>query len=89
MEEGRAGGDAAIAPARPLPAAKVRILPNRKSRSCDLMSGVTLDLTAGYDLTEEVRLTGRVMNVGNKEYSDVWGYATRDRTAYLSVQARW
>lgn len=55
----------------------------------ELPDYTTLDLTAGYDLTEQVRLTGRVMNVFDKEYSDVWGYATRDRTAYMGVQARW
>lgn len=49
----------------------------------------TVNLSASYDLTPEVRLTTRVVNVLDKEYSDVWGYATQGRQAYVGLQARW
>lgn len=49
----------------------------------------TLDLAAGYALTENVRLTGRVTNVFDKEYSDSWGFASQGRTAYVGLQAKW
>lgn len=46
-------------------------------------------VAAGYDLNDRVRLTGRVVNLFDAEYSDVWGYASQGRTAWLGVQARW
>ena len=48
-----------------------------------------MNLAAGYDLTRNVRVTGRVTNLFDKEYSDVWGYASQGRTAYVGLQARW
>ncbi|MFT3690663.1 TonB-dependent receptor plug domain-containing protein [Paenirhodobacter sp.] len=49
----------------------------------------TLNLAAGYDLTENLRLTGRVVNLFDKGYSDVWGYASQGRTVYAGVEAKW
>lgn len=49
----------------------------------------TVNIAAGYDLSENLRLTGRVVNLFDKEYSDVWGYASQGRTAYVGLQARW
>lgn len=49
----------------------------------------TLDLATGYNLTDNVRLTGRVTNVFDKEYSDSWGFASQGRTAYVGLQAKW
>ena len=48
-----------------------------------------VNLAAGYDLTEQVRLTGRISNLFDKEYSDVWGYASPGRVVQLGLQARW
>ncbi len=48
-----------------------------------------VNLAAGYDLNDRVRLSGRVVNLFDKAYSDVWGYASQGRTAWLGVQARW
>ncbi len=48
---------------------------------------VTVDLSARYALTDNVDLTGRVVNLFDEEYSDVWGYAKRGRTAYVGLQA--
>lgn len=55
----------------------------------ELPSYTTVNLAAGYDVTRNVRLTGRVVNLFDKEYSDVWGYASQGRTAYLGLQAKW
>ncbi|MGA0613494.1 TonB-dependent receptor plug domain-containing protein [Paracoccus sp. KR1-242] len=48
-----------------------------------------VNLSAGYDLTERVRVTGRVVNLFDSEYSDVWGFASQGRTLYAGLQARW
>lgn len=48
-----------------------------------------VNLSAGYDLTQNVRLTGRVTNLFDQDYSDVWGYASQGRTAYVGLQAEW
>ncbi len=49
----------------------------------------TLGLSAGYDLTENLRLTGRIVNLTDAKGMDVWGYATQGRTAYVGLQAKW
>lgn len=48
-----------------------------------------VSLAAGYDLTDKIRMTGRVMNLFDKDDSDLWGYAAQVRTAYDGLQARW
>lgn len=55
----------------------------------EIPSYTTVDLAAGYDLTDNIRLTGRVTNLFDKEYSDTWGFASRDRTAYVGLLAKW
>lgn len=81
-------------PARPLPAAKVRILPNRKSRSCDLMSGVTLDLTAGMPETVRVHvynlksepLKGTLRLIPKSNWRE-WPWAVRPAAVPLEIPA--
>ena len=48
-----------------------------------------VNVAAGYDLTDQVRLTGRIVNLFDADYSDVWGYASQGRTAWVGLQARW
>ena len=48
-----------------------------------------VNMSAGFDLTDEVRLTGRVVNLFDTEYSDVWGFASQGRTFYAGLQAQW
>ena len=50
---------------------------------------MVVNVAAGYDLTDKVRLTGRVVNLFDEDYSDVWGYPARGRTAYLGLAAKW
>lgn len=47
----------------------------------------TVDLSAQYELTNNVVLTGRVTNLFDEDYADVWGYAKRGRAAYIGVKA--
>ena len=47
----------------------------------------TVDVSAQYELNPNVVLTGRVTNLFDEEYSDVWGYAKRGRAAYIGVRA--
>lgn len=55
----------------------------------ELPSYTVVNVAAGYDLTDKVRLTGRVVNLFDEDYSDVWGYPARGRTAYLGLAAKW
>lgn len=47
------------------------------------------NISASYDLTDSVQLTGRVSNLFDKDYTETWGYATEGRTAWLGVEAKW
>ncbi|CUH80141.1 Outer membrane cobalamin translocator [Tritonibacter multivorans] len=47
----------------------------------------TVGLSAQYELTDNVTLTGRVTNLFDKDYSDVWGYASRGRAAFVGLNA--
>lgn len=49
----------------------------------------TVNLATHYDLTDQVRLSGRVVNLFDKDYSEAWGYYGQGRTAYVGLQARW
>lgn len=49
----------------------------------------TVNLAAHYDLTDEIRLQGRIVNLFDKEYSEAWGYYGQGRTAYVGVEAKW
>lgn len=53
----------------------------------EMPSYVTVDVAARYDLTDQVTLTGRVTNLFDKEYSDVWGYAKRGRALYVGLES--
>ena len=45
-------------------------------------SYITLDLAANFDLTETVALFGRLVNVTDEEYEEVYGYGTSGRAVY-------
>jgi len=47
----------------------------------------TVDIAAQYKLSDNVQLTGRILNVFDEETTDVWGYAKRGRTAYIGLKA--
>lgn len=49
----------------------------------------TVNLAAHYDLNDEIRLQGRIVNLFDKEYSEAWGYYGQGRTAYVGLEARW
>lgn len=48
-----------------------------------------VNLAVGDDLTDKIRMTGRVTNLFDKDYSDLWGCAAQGRKAYVGLQARW
>jgi vitamin B12 transporter len=50
---------------------------------------VTVDLDASYDITENVTLTGRVVNLFDVEYEEVEGYNTSGLAAYGGLKVRW
>ncbi|MHB1686663.1 MAG: TonB-dependent receptor plug domain-containing protein [Ignavibacteriaceae bacterium] len=45
-----------------------------------------VNLSASYDLTKEIQIYGRVDNLFNKYYEDVFGYATPGQSEYLGVK---
>lgn len=48
-----------------------------------------VDIAGSYDLTQSLKVTARVVNLFDEDYQEVWGYATRGRTAYLGLAANW
>ncbi|WBU52669.1 TonB-dependent siderophore receptor [Paracoccus sp. SCSIO 75233] len=55
----------------------------------ELPDYTVVNIAAGYDLTDKVRVTGRVTNLFDEDYAETWGYATPGRKAYLGLEARW
>lgn len=55
----------------------------------ELPAYTVVNVAAGYDLTPNVRATARVVNLFDRSYSEVWGYASQGRTAHIGLQARW
>lgn len=53
----------------------------------ELPAFTTVNLSAGYGLTDTLRLTGRVENLFDSEATDVWGYSTRGRAVYVGINA--
>ncbi|MDE4133441.1 TonB-dependent receptor [Phaeobacter sp. QD34_3] len=47
----------------------------------------TVDVAARYALSDRVTLTGRVTNLFDKDYSDVWGFAKRGRAFYVGLES--
>lgn len=47
------------------------------------------NLSGGYDVTDNIRATARVVNLFDKSYMDSWGYATQGRAAYVGLEAKW
>ncbi len=47
-----------------------------------------VNVSGRYDLTDRVAITGRIENLFDTDYSDVWGYAARPLTAHIGLQAR-
>lgn len=45
-----------------------------------------VNLSGKYALTPKVDLVGRIENLTDSEYSEVWGYATAGRTAYVGLR---
>lgn len=55
----------------------------------ELPSYTVVNLAAGYDVTENLRATARIVNLFDEDYSDVWGYVSQGRTAWVGLQATW
>ncbi|WP_254604366.1 TonB-dependent siderophore receptor [Leisingera sp. ANG59] len=57
------------------------------STDAELDDYTTVNVSAQYELTDNAVLTGRVTNLFDEDYADVWGYAKRGRAAYIGVRA--
>lgn len=51
-------------------------------------SYTVVNLIGRYALTDNIDLTARAVNLFDKQYEDVWGYAKRGRTVYFGISAR-
>jgi vitamin B12 transporter len=48
-----------------------------------------VDLTAGYELIEQVRIFGRIENIFDREYEDVRGYSSAGRSFFGGAEISW
>ena len=53
----------------------------------ELPSYTVVNLAARYELSDEVALTGRVLNVFDTDYSEAWGYHGQDRVFWVGVSS--
>jgi vitamin B12 transporter len=58
------------------------------SETLKLPDYTVVDLGGRYWLNDRIAITGRVENLFDEEYSDVWGYASRPLTAYVGLEAK-
>jgi vitamin B12 transporter len=56
------------------------------SEIVSLQSYWLLDLTLGFDLTDNVNLFARASNLLDEDYEEVYGYRTAGRSAYVGVR---
>lgn len=76
-------------------AASLAYVGKRHDIDFDTFSDVTLGdyaliaLSGRYRVTESVELTAQVVNAGDADYEDVFGYATPGITAYGGIRVRW
>ena len=49
----------------------------------------TVNLSAHYSLTDDLRLTARVVNLFDTDYSEAWGYPAQGRTVYVGLRTQW
>lgn len=47
---------------------------------------VRFDIRASYDITEQIAVYGRVDNLFDKEYQQIAGFGTADRSAYVGIR---
>jgi len=45
-----------------------------------------IDVTASYDLSPALQIYGRLENLGDEDYQEVFGYNTSGRAGYLGVR---
>lgn len=57
-------------------------------QTLDLPDFTTVDISARYAITDNLTLTGRVTNLFDDDAMEVWGYAGRERTFYVGLDAR-
>ena len=48
----------------------------------------SVNLAAEYEISKSVSVFGRINNVGNEEYSEVFGFPALGRTAYAGFKVR-
>lgn len=56
--------------------------------TAELPAYTTVDIAARYELTDTLTLNGRVTNLFDDDAVDVWGFASRGRSAYVGISAR-
>lgn len=53
----------------------------------ELPNYTVVNLSGRYALSENIDVTAKVLNVFDKEYSDVWGYRAQDRAIWVGLSA--
>ncbi|MDR9432550.1 MAG: TonB-dependent receptor [Spiribacter sp.] len=57
------------------------------SEGAKLPDFTVANLSAQHALTDRVELTARITNAFDKDYQEVWGYATRGRAGFIGLRA--
>lgn len=65
------------------------MLPFGSGEIGELPDFTTVNLAASYDMTEQARLSARITNAFDTDYSESWGYAAPGRAAWLGIETRW
>ncbi|MEX0373019.1 TonB-dependent receptor plug domain-containing protein [Spiribacter roseus] len=55
----------------------------------ELPNFTVANIAVNHSITDVVDLTGRVTNLFDEDYQEVWGYATRGRAAFVGVRTSW
>ncbi len=89
--EALVGVNVAIANGRGTVSADMRYVSSTYSlgnQAQEIPSYVTVNLAGRYDLSDMVTVTGRIENLFDEDYYEVFGYATRPVTAYIGFERR-
>lgn len=55
----------------------------------ELSDFTVVNVAASHELSDKLRLTGRINNLLDEAYSETWGYAAPGRTAWIGIEQKW
>ena len=55
----------------------------------ELPDYTVVNIAGTYDLNDRARVTARVENLFDEDYSSSWGYANQGRAGWIGLESRW